>query len=46
VIYRLLGKPGVLNFGQAMAASVILMLVTGGAVLLIERFRAGSAEQF
>jgi thiamine transport system permease protein len=46
VIYRLLGKPGVLNFGQAMAASVILMLVTGGAVLLIERFRAGSVGEF
>ncbi|MBV8952130.1 MAG: iron ABC transporter permease [Actinobacteria bacterium] len=46
VIYRLLGKPGVLNFGQAMAASVILMLVTGGAVLLIERFRAGTVGEF
>ncbi|HEY7137109.1 MAG TPA: iron ABC transporter permease [Acidimicrobiia bacterium] len=46
VIYRLLGRPGVLNFGQAMAASVILMLVTGGAVLLIERFRAGSVGEF
>jgi thiamine transport system permease protein len=46
VIYRLLGKPGMLNFGQAMAASVILMLVTGGAVLLIERIRAGSVGEF
>lgn len=46
VIYRLLSRPGVLNFGQAMAASVILMLVTGTAVLLIERFRAGSAGEF
>lgn len=46
VIYRLLGKPGVLNFGQAMAASVILMLVTGAAVLLIERFRIGSVGEF
>ncbi|HZR14897.1 MAG TPA: iron ABC transporter permease [Acidimicrobiia bacterium] len=46
VIYRLLSRPGVLNFGQAMAASVILMVVTGAAVLLIERFRAGSAGEF
>lgn len=39
-VFRLLGQPGVLNFGQAMALSTILMLVTGAAIFLIERFRA------
>lgn len=38
-IYRLLGRPGTLAFGQAMALSVILVLVTAAAVLVIERLR-------
>ncbi len=38
-IFRLLGRPGELAFGQAMALSVILLVVTGLAVLVIERFR-------
>src|SRR6478609_12125897 len=41
-IFRLLGRPGPLNFGAAMAASVILMALTGLAVLGIERLRVGS----
>ena len=41
-IFRLLGRPGPLNFGAAMAASVILMGLTVVAVLGIERFRVGS----
>lgn len=36
-IFRLLGQPGDLLRGQAMALSVILMLVTAAAALLIER---------
>lgn len=38
-IFRLLGRPGDLAFGQAMALSVILMVITASAVLVIERFR-------
>ena len=39
VIYRLLGRPGALNYGQALALSTILMLLTLGAMLAIERYR-------
>jgi thiamine transport system permease protein len=45
-IFRLLGRPGPLNFGAAMAASVILMALTAVAILLIERFRVGSVGEF
>jgi thiamine transport system permease protein len=45
-IYRLLGQPGAANFGAAMAASVILMVLTTVAVLSIERFRSGDATAF
>jgi thiamine transport system permease protein len=38
-IYRFLGRPGALNTGQAMALSVILMLVAATAVLMTERVR-------
>ncbi len=41
LVYRLLGQPGPLNFGGAMAASVILMALTAVAILGIERFRVG-----
>jgi thiamine transport system permease protein len=46
LVYRLLGQPGPLNFGAAMAASVILMGLTALAVLAIERFRAGTVGTF
>ena len=46
MIFRLLGQPGPLNFGAAMAASVILMALTALAVLGIERFRVGSVGEF
>jgi thiamine transport system permease protein len=45
-IFRLLGRPGPLNFGAAMAASVILMALTALAILAIERFRVGSVGTF
>ncbi len=45
-IFRLLGRPGPLNFGAAMAASVILMALTAVAILAIERFRVGSVGTF
>jgi thiamine transport system permease protein len=37
VIYRFLGQPGALNYGQALAMSSLLMIVTALSVLLIER---------
>ena len=46
VVYRLLGQPGPQNFGGAMAASVILMGLTGLVILGIERFRVGSVGSF
>ncbi len=39
-IYRFLSLPGALNYGQAMAMSVILMAVTVAGALLIERVDA------
>jgi thiamine transport system permease protein len=46
VIFRLLGQPGALNLGQAMAMSSLLMLVCGVGFVLIERFRVGSVGEF
>lgn len=46
VVYRLLGQPGALNFGAAMAASVLLMALTMGAVLVSERARIGEVGAF
>ena len=45
-IFRFLGRPGELNFGRAMAMSVLLMLVTAAAVALIERFRTPGLGDF
>ncbi|GAB4009251.1 ABC transporter permease [Nocardioides ultimimeridianus] len=39
VIYRLAGSPGPLNYGAAMAASVILAATGAAVVLVIERLR-------
>lgn len=38
-IYRFIGQPGALNYGQALAMSTLLMLVCGLGILLIERMR-------
>ncbi|NUS73521.1 MAG: iron ABC transporter permease [Corynebacteriales bacterium] len=38
-IYRLLGRPGELNYGQAMALSVLLAALCAAALLLLERIR-------
>lgn len=40
-IYRFLGRPGALNYGQAMAMSTLLMLVTAAGFLFLERLRTG-----
>ena len=45
-IYRLLGQPGMANYGQAMALSVILMLVSAVAIALMERVRFGEEAEF
>jgi thiamine transport system permease protein len=42
----LLGQPGAQNFGAAMAASTILMVLTATAVLAIERVRVGELGSF
>ncbi|MFF3456631.1 ABC transporter permease [Streptomyces sp. NPDC002730] len=38
-VARLLGRPGELNYGQAMALSTILMVVCAVALLVLERIR-------
>ncbi|MGQ9887482.1 MAG: ABC transporter permease [Aggregatilineales bacterium] len=45
-IYRLLGQPGAINYGQALALSVILMIVCAVCFALIERLRTGALEEF
>lgn len=37
-IYRLLGRPGADNYGQAMALSVVLLALCAATLLLLERF--------
>lgn len=46
VIYRLLGQPGASNYGQALAMSVILMLVCAVSFVLIERLRTAGVGEF
>lgn len=46
VIFRLLGQPGALNYGQALAMSTLLMLVCATGFVLIERFRIGEVGEF
>jgi thiamine transport system permease protein len=46
VIYRALSLPGLLNYGQALAMSTILMVVAGLAMVLIERFRVQGIGEF
>jgi len=45
-IFRFLGQPGELNFGRAMAMSVVLMVVTTAAVALIDRYRPATLGEF
>jgi thiamine transport system permease protein len=46
VIYRLIGAQGVLNQGQALAMSTLLMIVSAVGFILIERFRVGEVGEF
>ncbi|MBI5876947.1 MAG: iron ABC transporter permease [Chloroflexi bacterium] len=43
-IFRLLGQPGALNSGQALALSTILVLVSISAIMLMERLRWEGAD--
>lgn len=42
-IFRLLGQPGALAFGQAMAMATLLMILTAAAVVIFDRLRASSS---
>ena len=46
VIYRLLGQPGDVSFGGAMAASVLLMVLVVVAMIVGDRMRAGRVGEF
>ena len=46
LIFRALGQPGELSYGQAMAMSTIMMAVSATAIIVIERFRIGEVGEF
>jgi thiamine transport system permease protein len=46
VIYRFLGQPGLSSYGQALAMSTLLMLVTALGFIAIERLRIGDVGEF
>lgn len=46
VIYRLISQPGAINYGQALALSSILMLVTASGLVAIERLRIADVGEF
>ncbi|MCC6458528.1 MAG: iron ABC transporter permease [Caldilineaceae bacterium] len=46
VIYKALSQPGLLNFGQALAMSTILMLTSAIGLVAIERFRLNDIGEF
>jgi thiamine transport system permease protein len=45
-IYRFLGQPGGLNYGQAMAMATLLMALTTASILLIDRLRLPGIAEF
>lgn len=46
VIYRALGRPGLANYGQALAMSTILMITSAVGLVAIERFRIQDVGEF
>ena len=45
-IYRYLSQPGALNYGQAIAMSTLLMLLTAVGIILMERLKIPGQENF
>ncbi len=45
-IYRFLGQPGAMNYGQAMAMATLLMMATALGFMLIETFQTKTARDF
>jgi thiamine transport system permease protein len=45
-IFRMISQPGALFYGQAMALSTILMVVTASGILAIERLRIADIGEF
>jgi thiamine transport system permease protein len=46
VIYQLVGRPGAENFGMALAAAVVLGVVTATVMIAVERLRVGTMGAF
>ena len=46
MIFRLLGRPGMGNFGAALALATVLGALTALAILAIDRFRSGDVGSF
>lgn len=46
VIYRLIGRPGAENYGMALAASVVLAVLTATVMMLAERLRGERAGEW
>lgn len=46
VIYRFLGQPGALNYGQALVMSSLLAIICAAGIILIERVRIGDVGEF
>lgn len=44
VVFRLIGRPGAENYGMALAASVLLAVLTAAVMMLAERLRADRGE--
>lgn len=45
-IYRYLGQPGAINYGQALALSTLLMATCAGVIVTIENLRVGELSEF
>jgi thiamine transport system permease protein len=46
MIYRFISQPGAVNYGQAMALSTLLMVITAIGILIIERIRIADIGEF
>lgn len=46
VVFELISRPGAENFGMALAASVVLALLTTTVMIVVERLRVGSVGTF